>query len=145
MATALTSPAALTSDQVREEHAYVVGVQAALWGRPFAEYLHTVYEGMKAGAAYLNYLHKFSALKTAADRYVNTPNNVSIDAYGNADLAQGARRHQRCRAAGETLVHRPDRRHVRRDRLQHRRVQGRRSLGSSVSPDPTITVRFPRT
>jgi hypothetical protein len=41
---------------------------------------------MKAGAAYLNYLHKFSALKTAADRYVNTPNNVSIDAYGNADL-----------------------------------------------------------
>ena len=34
----------------------------------------------------LGYLHKFSALKTAADRYVNTPNNVSIDAYGNADL-----------------------------------------------------------
>lgn len=78
---------ALTSEQGREEHAYVVGVQAALWGRPFAEYIHTVYDGMKAGAGYLNYLHKFSALKTAADRYVNTPNNVSIDAYGNADLS----------------------------------------------------------
>jgi len=77
---------ALTSDRVREEYAYAVGVQAALWGRPFPEYLHSMYEGVKAGAAYLNYLHKFSALKTAADRYVNTPNNVSIDAYGNADL-----------------------------------------------------------
>ena len=75
-----------TSDQIREEHAYAVGVQAALWGRPFPEYLHSIYEGVKAGAAYFNYLHKFSALKTAADRYVNTPNNVSIDAYGNADL-----------------------------------------------------------
>jgi hypothetical protein len=47
--------------------------------------LHSIYEGVKAGAAHLTYLHKFSALKTAADRYVNTPNNVSIDAYGNAD------------------------------------------------------------
>ena len=63
-----------------------LGVQAALWGRPFPEYLHSIYEGVKAGAAHLNYLHKFSALKTAADRYVNTPNNVSIDAYGNAEV-----------------------------------------------------------
>ena len=78
--------AAPTSEQIREEHAYAVGIQAALWGRPLPEYVHTMYDGMKAGAGYLNYLHKFSALKTAADRYVNTPNNVSIDAYGNADL-----------------------------------------------------------
>ena len=77
----------MTSDQIREEHAYVVGVQAALWGRPFPEYLKSIYEGVKAGAAYINYLHKFSALKTAADRYVNTPNNVSIDAYANMDLS----------------------------------------------------------
>ena len=86
MATTLMSAATLTSEQVTEEHAYVVGVQAALWGRPFPEYLHSIYEGVKAGAAHLNYLHKFSALKTAADRYVNTPNNVSIDAYGNAEV-----------------------------------------------------------
>ena len=26
---------ALKPEQVREEHAYVVGVQTALWGRPF--------------------------------------------------------------------------------------------------------------
>lgn len=75
-----------SSDAIREEHAYLVGVQALLWGTPLVEYLHTMYDGMKAGAGYLNYLHKFSALKTAADRYVNTPNNVSIDAYGNAFL-----------------------------------------------------------
>lgn len=75
-----------SSDTIREEHAYLVGVQALLWGTPLVEYLHTMYDGMKAGAGHLNYLHKFSALKTAADRYVNTPNNVSIDAYGNAFL-----------------------------------------------------------
>ncbi len=76
----------MTSEQIREEHAYAVGVQAALWGRPFPEYLHSIDGAIKAGAANVNYLHRFSALKTAADRYVNTPNNVSIDAYGNADL-----------------------------------------------------------
>jgi hypothetical protein len=77
----------VSSEQAREERAYAVGIQAALWGRAFPEYVHSAYAGMKAGAAYMNYLHKFADLKTAADRYVNTPNNVSIDAYGNADLA----------------------------------------------------------
>ena len=76
----------LTSEQAREERAYAVGIQAALWGRPLAEYLHTNYDAVKAGASYVNYFHKFDALKTAADRYVNTPNNVSIDAYALADL-----------------------------------------------------------
>lgn len=75
-----------SSEKIREERAYATGVQAALWGRPFVEYLHTAYAGMKAGAAYLNYWRKFDALKTAADKYVNTPNNVSIDGYGNANL-----------------------------------------------------------
>lgn len=75
-----------SSEQLREELAYATGIQAALWGSPLPEYLHSMYEGVTAGAARLNYLHKFSALKTAADRYVNTPNNVSIDAYGNAVL-----------------------------------------------------------
>ena len=36
-----------TSDQIREEYAYAVGVQAALWGRPFPEYLHSIYEASK--------------------------------------------------------------------------------------------------
>ena len=82
----MTSP---SSETVREECAYAAGVQAALWGRPFAEYLHTMYAGMKVDAAYLNYWHKFDALKTAKDKYVNTPNNVSIDGYGNADVTAG--------------------------------------------------------
>ncbi len=45
-----------TSDQIREEHAYAIGIQAALWGRPFPEYLHSIYEGVKAGAASINCL-----------------------------------------------------------------------------------------
>ncbi len=80
--------AAPTSEQIREEHAYVIGVQAALWGTPLTEYIHTIFDAVTAGAGYIGYLHKFSALKTAADRYINTPNNVSIDAYGNAFLRE---------------------------------------------------------
>lgn len=79
---------ASVSDQAREERAYVLGVQAALWGRPLAEYVHTNYAGAKVGAVYLNYFRKFGDLKTAADRYVNTPNNVSIDGYGLGDLSR---------------------------------------------------------
>lgn len=75
-----------TSEQIREEHAYVVGVQALLWATPLTEYVHSIHDGIKAGAAFAGYLHKFASLKTASDRYVNTPNNVSIDAYGNAFL-----------------------------------------------------------
>ena len=78
----------LTPEQVREERAYAVGMQAMLWGTPLVEYVHTNHDAVKAGASYRNYFHKFDALKTAADRYVNTPNNVSIDAYALADLRQ---------------------------------------------------------
>ena len=108
----------------REEYAYAVGVQAALWGRPFPEYLHSIYEGVKAGSGVLQLPAQVLCAEDGRRSYVNTPNNVSIDAYGNADLAHRARRHQRRRAAGTALVHRPDRRHVRRDRLQHRRFEG---------------------
>jgi hypothetical protein len=76
----------MSIEQIAEERAYATGIQAALWGRPFIEYINTNYAALKAGASYRNYLHKFADLKTAADRYVNTPNNVSIDAYGFADL-----------------------------------------------------------
>jgi hypothetical protein len=51
-----------------------------------SEYVQTNYHAVEAGAVNVNYFKKFSALKTAADRYVNTPNNVSIDAYGNVVL-----------------------------------------------------------
>jgi hypothetical protein len=49
--------------------------------------VHTLSAGLKAGAAGLNYFRKFPNLKTASDRFVNTPNNVSIDGYAAADLA----------------------------------------------------------
>ena len=76
----------LSHDAAREEHAYALGIQAVLWGYPLAEYLNTNYVATKSGASFLNYFRRFDALKTAADRYVVTPNNVSIDAYGAADL-----------------------------------------------------------
>ncbi len=77
----------MTPDQAREEQAYTIGVQAAIWGRPFYDYVATNSNGAKVGAVYINYFHKFDKLKTAADRYVVTPNNVTIDAYCNGDLS----------------------------------------------------------
>jgi hypothetical protein len=77
----------MSAEQVREERAYAIGVQAAIWGRPFVENLNTSSAGLKVGATGLNYFRKFSTLKTAADRFVNTPNNVSIDAYAAGDLS----------------------------------------------------------
>ena len=85
-ALAQTPPNKMPADQAREEHAYAIGVQTAIWGRPFVDNVHTLYAGLKAGAVGLNYLRKFPDLKTAADKFVNTPNNVSIDGYACADL-----------------------------------------------------------
>ena len=62
-------------------------VQTAIWGHPFVDNVHTLYAGLKAAAVGLNYFRKFPNLKTAADKFVNTANNVSIDAYATADLA----------------------------------------------------------
>lgn len=77
----------ISPEQTREERAYAAGVQVALWGRPFVDNVNTLAGGMKAGAVGLNYFRKFPNLKTAADRFVNTPNNVSLDGYGNGDVA----------------------------------------------------------
>jgi hypothetical protein len=76
-----------TQAQVREERAYAAGIQVALWGRPLVDNVHTLAAALKAGAVGLNYFRKFPNLKTAADRFVNTPNNVSIDGYAAAELA----------------------------------------------------------
>ena len=43
-------------------------------------------ESVKVGGVYLNDLRRFTALKTAADKFVVTPNNVTIDAYAMLDL-----------------------------------------------------------
>lgn len=61
--------------------------RAYLWGRPFVDYLRTTLAGLSAAATHLNSCCKSADLKTAADRHVVTPNNVSIDAYGLVDVS----------------------------------------------------------
>ena len=53
-----------SSEPVREEREYAAVVQAALWGRPFVECLHTNFSALKAGATHHNYWRKFDMLKT---------------------------------------------------------------------------------
>ncbi len=76
----------MSVERIEEEKAYAAGIQVALWGRPLLDNVHTLAAALKVNAVGLNYFRKFSDLKTAADKFVNTPNNVSIDAYGAADL-----------------------------------------------------------
>jgi hypothetical protein len=45
-------------------------------------------EGLKAGGVGLSSFHKFTKLKTAKDRFVVTPNNVTIDAYALFDVSK---------------------------------------------------------
>jgi len=79
---------ALSAEQAREENAYVLGVQAYLWGYPLYHYDVSGEKSQQIGAVGINSLRKYSALKTAKDRFVVTPNNVTIDAYGHLYLAE---------------------------------------------------------
>jgi hypothetical protein len=74
--------------QAREENAYVLGVLAYLWGFPLRFYEVTEAEGLRAGAVGLNTYRRYTELKTARDRFVVTPNNVTIDAYASYDVGQ---------------------------------------------------------
>jgi hypothetical protein len=74
-----------STDQAREENAYAVGLQACLWGFPLRYYGLSVPQTIKVGGSYVNDLRKFTELKTAKDKFVVTPNNVSIDAYSAVD------------------------------------------------------------
>ncbi len=78
----------MSAEHAREENAYTLGVQAYLWGFPLTCYERTNAEGLRVGAVGLNTLRKYTALKTAADRFVVTPNNVTIDAYGSYDVSR---------------------------------------------------------
>ncbi|MCW2271758.1 DUF1254 domain-containing protein [Pseudomonas sp. JUb96] len=86
--TTAQSAQALSADQAREENAYTLGVQAYLWGYPLYHYAMSAPKSVKAGAVGLNTLRKYDALKTAKDRAVVTPNNVTIDAYARIEVAQ---------------------------------------------------------
>jgi hypothetical protein len=75
-----------SSDQAREENAYTLGLQAYLWGIPLAYNYDTLQAGLKVGATNINSFRKYTELKTAKDRFVVTPNNVTIDAYAAFDV-----------------------------------------------------------
>ena len=77
------------TSQAREENAYTLGVQAGLWGYPLAHRVDAFPATLKAKGAGHNSLRKFDNLKTAADRFVVTPNNLTIDAYALLDLVDG--------------------------------------------------------
>jgi hypothetical protein len=76
----------LSLDQAWEEDAYTLGVQAYLWGIPLAYNYDTNQAGLKVGAVDVNNFRKYTELKTAKDRFVVTPNNVTIDAYAAFDV-----------------------------------------------------------
>jgi hypothetical protein len=76
----------MSPEQAREENAYAIGLQAYLWGFPLHEYSRTTPKAIEVGGAYLNDFRKYPELKTAKDRFVVTPNNVTIDAYATLDL-----------------------------------------------------------
>ena len=77
----------LSTEQAREETAYTLGVQAYLWGYPLYYYDVSAAKSLQAGASSINSFRKYSALKTAKDRTIPTPNNVTIDAYARVDVS----------------------------------------------------------
>ena len=89
--TAMTTTPSVNTDRAtdvtaREEDAYTLGVQAVLWGYPMACYARASEAGVRVGASHVNAFRRIPKLKTAADRDVVTPTNVTIDAYGCLDL-----------------------------------------------------------
>ena len=78
--------AIMTAEQSREENAYAVGLQAYLWGYPLRYYGRSTPKSVEVGGSYINDFRKYPELKTAKDRFVVTPNNVTVDAYATLDL-----------------------------------------------------------
>ena len=73
----------------REENAYTLAVQAGLWGYPLAHRVEAFPRTLEAKGAGRNSFRKFDRLKSAEDRFVVTPNNLTIDGYALLDLADG--------------------------------------------------------
>ena len=73
----------------REENAYTLGVQAGLWGYPLAHRVEAFPRTLEVKGIGHNSFRKFYNLKTAHDRFVVTPNNLTIDGYAILDLADG--------------------------------------------------------
>jgi hypothetical protein len=73
----------------REENAYTLGVQAGLWGYPLAHRVEAFPRTLDVKGIGRNSFRKFDRLKSAEDRFVVTPNNLTIDGYAILDLADG--------------------------------------------------------
>ncbi len=73
----------------REENAYTLAVQAGLWRYPPAHRVEAFPPTLKVQGIGPNSFQKFDRLKTAADRFVVTPNNLTIDAYAILDVSDG--------------------------------------------------------
>ncbi len=73
----------------REENAYTLGVQAGLWGYPLAHRIDAYPKALAVKGIGYNSFQRFERLKTAEDRFVVTPNNLTIDSYAIFDVRQG--------------------------------------------------------
>lgn len=76
----------MSAEQTREENAYAIGLQAYLWGFPLHYYSRSTPKSVEVGGSYINDFRKYPELKTAKDKFVVTPNNATIDAYGTFDV-----------------------------------------------------------
>ncbi|WP_445219447.1 DUF1254 domain-containing protein [Bradyrhizobium sp. Pa8] len=85
-AAAQTASVGISAEQAREENAYAIGLQAYLWGFPLHYYSRSSPKSIEVGGTYINDFRKFPELKTAKDKFVVTPNNVTIDAYATFDV-----------------------------------------------------------
>src|SRR3954451_4290499 len=86
-ALAVERPAAAEVN-AREQDAYTLGVQAILWGYPLVCTARAAEAAARAGSSQTNVFRGAQRLKTAADRDVAAPNNVTVEAHAWLDLRE---------------------------------------------------------
>jgi hypothetical protein len=86
-ALAVERPAAAEVN-AREQDAYTLGVQAILWGYPLVCTARAAEAAARAGSSQTNVFRRTQRLKTAADRDVAAPNNVTVEAHAWLDLRE---------------------------------------------------------
>ena len=93
----------------REENAYTLVVHAGLWGYPLAPRVEAFALTLNVKGIGLNCFQKFDRLKTAEDRFVVTPNTLTIDAYAIFDTSPGPVVMHVPKLDEVALIHRADR------------------------------------
>ncbi|MER6190109.1 DUF1254 domain-containing protein [Streptomyces cyaneofuscatus] len=86
---ALMEESAVATVFEREENAYTLAVQAGLWGYPLGHRVEVWNKTLEVKGVGRNALRRFERLKTADDRFIVTPNNLTIDAYALIDTTHG--------------------------------------------------------